>query len=333
MDCGFEILDVCFTESERTAQLMTAQTARATRTASQTQPALRTIVVATDFSEHAAKALTWATDLAAAHNAKIILVHAIDTELPALAEEGRLAHHVEHKLARIREAHRLISRTEFAAGRPWSVIASVAKDSNADLIVVGAHGESRFSERVLGTVAQRLLKSTSIPVLVHRDSPAGSGGELHTVLAATDFSEEAAIAISTAVRLVSASVDPVRLVLFHTVPLFINYGDFTAPVTSPQYWDDQERSAARQLETLAASLRSDRLQVEVKAFRGYQADAILREAEAINADLIAIGTVGRTGLNRFLMGSVAEQVLHRANRPVLAVRKPGSDEPIRVSVE
>jgi nucleotide-binding universal stress UspA family protein len=184
----------------------------------------------------------------------------------------------------------------------------------------------------MGTVADRLIRSASIPVLVHRAS-AKPGRGLRTVLAATDFSEEAALAISAAVQLLRGSVKPARLVLFHSVALAINYGDFNTPMTIPQYWDETERTAARQMESLAASLRCNQLQVDVKTFRGYPAEAILHEAEMISADLVAIGTVGRTGLNRFFMGSVAERVLHHAKCPVLTVRKPDSDEPIRLSAD
>jgi nucleotide-binding universal stress UspA family protein len=75
------------------------------------------------------------------------------------------------------------------------------------------------------------------------------------------------------------------------------------------------------LEAIAAPLRTDRVQIGVKATRGLAGEEILREAEACDAHLIAIGTQGRGGLDRFFLGSVAEWVLHRAQCPVLTVRK------------
>ena len=121
--------------------------------------------------------------------------------------------------------------------------------------------------------------------------------------------------------------------LFHTLALSINYMDFNAPMSEPRYWDEAERTAARQLEAIAAPLRSPQLQVETRTLRGYPADAILTEAERIQPDLIAIGTVGRSGVKRFLMGSVAARVLDQASCPVLTVRKPDEHEPVQVSVE
>ncbi len=107
------------------------------------------------------------------------------------------------------------------------------------------------------------------------------------------------------------------------------------PAPLPTYRDDTECAAGQRLETLAAALRSDRLQVEVKTLRGYPSEAILHEAEATQADLIALGTVGRSGLNRFFMGSVAQRVFHHAECPVLAVRKPdsGAGQPIDPGLE
>jgi nucleotide-binding universal stress UspA family protein len=284
------------------------------------QPRLSTIVVATDFSDNAMAALDWAIDLARAHAAKIVLVHAVETELPALAEAtGPINTHVRQMLEamskRLTDGH-VLAQTEYDLGRPWSVIADIATEAKADLIVVGAHGASKF--RLLGTVADRLIRTTSIPVLVHRASADGPL-EVRTVLAATDFSEEAAQAVQTAVGLLSGSTAPARLVLFHAVPL-MNIYDLDMSASCPTYWDDTERAAAQRLETFAAALRSDRLQVEVKTFRGYPSEAILHEGEATQADLIALGTVGRSGLNQFFMGSVAQRVLHQAKCPVLVVR-------------
>jgi nucleotide-binding universal stress UspA family protein len=314
---------------------MTAtQTCKMTRPSATHQSSFQTIVVATDFSASAAAATEWAMELAQAHGAQIVLAHAIETELPALTEAQGLVRDVRQKLESARadlKAGTVVVCTECGSGRPWDVIAEIARNAKADLIIVGAHGQSRFSERVVGTVADRLIKSTSVPVLVHRSPTGNLNRRLRTALAATDFSEESVLAISAAVRLLQASTEPVRLVLFHTIALDINYGDLNTPMALPHYWDETERIATHQLESLAATLRSDKVQVEVETFRGFPAEAILREAELIKADLISIGTVGRSGMNRFFMGSVAQRVLHRAQCPVLTVRKPASDEPIRFS--
>jgi nucleotide-binding universal stress UspA family protein len=236
------------------AELMQSQ-----RQAAQPRSSLKTIVVATDFSENATAALDWATDLARAHAAQIVLVHAVDTELPALAGMMEpIGTYVRQKLEtglKHLTASHVPAQTEYDLGKPWSVIATVAREAKADLIVVGAHGKSKF--HVLGPVADRLIRTTSIPVLVHR-TRAGAAPGVRTVLAATDFSEEAALAMEAAVRLLGGSMGPARLVLFHAVPLLIIYTDLNMPMAVPTYWDETERAAATRLEALAAALRSDR---------------------------------------------------------------------------
>ena len=154
---------------------MTAtHTTTSTQRSQRPQPCLGTIVVATDFSANAAAALDWAVGLAKTHNAKVLVAHVIDTALPALTEaQGPIAEHVRRELETIRQtasASEVEVHTAFERGKPWEAISRISKDANADLIVMGAHGQSRFSERVLGTIADRLIKSTSIPVLVHRES-------------------------------------------------------------------------------------------------------------------------------------------------------------------
>jgi nucleotide-binding universal stress UspA family protein len=154
------------------------------------------------------------------------------------------------------------------------------------------------------------------------------------VLVATDFSEESALALSAAVRLVRGTKQPARLVLFHAIAVMTSYADFNMPVMVPAYWDEAEQTATRQLEAIAAPLRGDdQLRVEAKTFRGYPAEAILHEAEMIGADLIALGSVGRKGVSRLLLGSVTERVLHHAACPVLAARRTDPGEPLRVSAE
>ena len=298
---------------------------------------VQSIVVATDFSANASVAVNWAANLAKAHMAEVVLVHAIESELPLRAEWVEpLRNQVRYRLELLRGylvARGLNARVEFDEGESWEVIARIAKEANADLIVLGAHQGSSLGERVLGSTADRLLRSSSIPVLVHRDYDAAMTGSGMTVLVATNFSEESTVALSAAMRLVRRLSSRIRVVLIHCIGLPIHMGEAAEALALPGYWQDAEREAARNLETAAAPLRSDRITVETKTLRGFAGLCILEEAEAINADLVVIGTIGRTGLSRLVIGSVAEHVLHHSRRPVLAARRRAASEPIGVCDE
>ncbi len=105
-----------------------------------------------------------------------------------------------------------------------------------------------------------------------------------------------------------------------------------ATVIAQQLADDQEQ-ARRELESLAASLRSSALTVETVAEQGHPVSVIEDEARRSDADLIVLGTHGRTGITHVILGSIAERVIHHAPCPVLTVRHPGAAQSIQLSAE
>jgi nucleotide-binding universal stress UspA family protein len=138
---------------------------------------------------------------------------------------------------------------------------------------------------------------------------------IHTILYPTDFSDRAACAFGLACAL--ARDYGARLVLLHVSPLpMLAYGE---GVVMPRPPDSHDRLKAEleRLEVPDAAIR-----VERRVEEGDPVPEILRVAEEVGADLIVLGTHGRTGLGRLLMGSVAEQVVRRGPCPVLTVRTP-----------
>lgn len=285
--------------------------------------ALRTIVVATDFSKASADALDWAAGLASSHGAKVVVVHAIDTTLSWMAETegpiGRIVQTNLDALERVVEARKVVVQTEFGSGRPWDVISRVAQQAKADLVVVGAHTHSALSQKLLGTTADRLARVATVPVLVHRGPSCASGVRMETILAATDFSEESLRAIAAGVKFFGNPTHAQRLHLVHAIPVPLMYIDLDIPVPTADYWAENESDATARMNEIARQVHRDNMLIETHTHREDPAKAILREAGDIKADLIVLGTVGRSGWNRFLMGSVAETVLHHAPCPVLTV--------------
>jgi nucleotide-binding universal stress UspA family protein len=138
---------------------------------------------------------------------------------------------------------------------------------------------------------------------------------IRTILCPTDFSEYSRDALPLAAAL--ARDYHARLTILHVLPLsIIAYGE---GLYLPE--SDDVRAEAR--ERLDALLIPDAdLLTERRLAEGHPADVILHFAREIPADLVVMGTHGRTGLNRVLMGSVAEQVVRHAPCPVLTVRAP-----------
>src|SRR5262245_6696975 len=140
---------------------------------------------------------------------------------------------------------------------------------------------------------------------------------IRTILHATDFSDRAAMAFQLACSL-ARDVGAKLIVLYVAVPPVAVYGE--GMITSIPGADLNELRA----ELIKIKPEDPRVAVEYRLVEGDAVEAILHEARAVPCDLIVLGTHGRTGLSRLLMGSVAEQVLRRAPCPVLTVRAPVS---------
>jgi nucleotide-binding universal stress UspA family protein len=138
---------------------------------------------------------------------------------------------------------------------------------------------------------------------------------IHSILHATDFSEHSEYAFKLASAL--ARDYGAKLLILHVidapVPLYAEI-----PITPDPL--EIEEEARRKLHELEVS--DGKAQVERRVTTGDPPDEILRAAEESGCDLIVLGTHGRTGLGRLLMGSVAEHVIRKASCPVLTVRVP-----------
>jgi nucleotide-binding universal stress UspA family protein len=138
---------------------------------------------------------------------------------------------------------------------------------------------------------------------------------IHTIVHPTDFSERSANALQFACAL--ARDYGARVVVLHVAPTpVIAYGEGVVPPEPGLMLQE----AKGQLERLPVP--DERVRVERRFAEGDAAAEILRAAGEVRASLIVMGTHGRTGLGRLLMGSVAEQVVRRAHCPVLTVTTP-----------
>lgn len=183
-------------------------------------------------------------------------------------------------------------------------LADAAHRCSADLLVVGSHQWSGLDRLIRGSVSRAVLESAGMSVGC---VPAAIGGRtrrvspVETVLVATDFSERAALAVPHGYALLGAG-GTVHL-------LTVMRGDRV--------------EAERRLQELVpadAPARGIRTVVHVVDAPD-PADAICAAGERLMADVICVGTQGRTGLAGTLLGSIAQGVLRRSRRPVLMVRE------------
>ncbi len=138
---------------------------------------------------------------------------------------------------------------------------------------------------------------------------------IKTILHPTDFSVHSENALRLACAL--ARDYGARLVVLHVVEPPVYYGELGMTIPMPDQYEKNVKERLHQLEELDVNVPT-----ETRLAEGFAAEQILRAAEATRCDLIVIGSHGRTGLGRLLMGSVAEEVMRHATCPVLTVRTP-----------
>jgi universal stress protein A len=142
-------------------------------------PTITRILVATDFSDAADEALRYATVLAERLGARLSLVHVVDPFAQALSWEGELSLSTEMPAEVVEGIQRQFSRrapimghavaiTSIVTGVTSSAIVDHARDNGIDLIVMGTHGRHGMAHLLLGSVAERVVRTASCPVLTVR---------------------------------------------------------------------------------------------------------------------------------------------------------------------
>lgn len=284
---------------------------------------MKTLLVATDFSERSDRALRRGTLLARAQGARLVLVHGIDEDQPdRLADSAR------------REAEALISELAASivsldgipcqgvvvAGPIDEAVAAAAEDHDADLLVVGSHRTRPFHDLFLGTTVDRILRRSLRPVLMAKATPAGPH---HRALFASDMSEGCSNAIRQAGEL--GLLADARLTAIHVFAAPGQELMLHASASTKEVLAYVESERARATSKLEAWLEANGLQPEI-AFAELAevaaAETIAHCAKETKTDLIILGTQARSSLKRFVLGSVAQGVLRAAGCDVLVVPPP-----------
>lgn len=291
---------------------------------------IKTILVPTDFSEHAETAIETAEVLAKPLGAKIHLLHVLHLPVQAVTPEMAvvpvgfwqdLRAHAERKLDASRKAiekQGLVCTTEILEDIPGFAIAAAAKRVNADLIVMGSRGLTGLKHALLGSVAERTVRTAPCPVLtVKRDG--GGRLQLRTILVPMDFSPASHRALEFAKEL-ARSAGPAHLVLVHAYYVPVELEQFLIQQGDPVL-ERLSESVTKDLEKILTGLQDAGISSEYLANRGAPERMIVELAKQKHADLIVMGTHGRRGLSHLLLGSVAERVVRTAECPVMTVQE------------
>ena len=145
--------------------------------------------------------------------------------------------------------------------------------------------------------------------------------DVRHILVPVDFSENTPSILDWAAHL--AKQHGSRVTLLHAYHLPVEFQQLEGAYLPPDFWQSVRAEAESSLRRYAADLERKEIRVEMAVCEGYAATVIVEEAAARHADLIVIGTHGRSGLKHLLLGSIAERVVQKAPCPVLTVKAAG----------
>ncbi len=292
------------------------------------------ILLPLDGSQLAESALPVVAYLAEKLKAQVTLLHVIEKNAPAqihgqrhLTSEEEACQYLQEiadkSFPTTVEVYRHVHSEEVS--KVSQSIVQHSDEFDPDLIVMCAHGEGGLRDFVVGSIAQQVIASGTIPVLLlqpHKsDSIAFAGFERLLVALDGNPEHESGYKISgeLAVEL-SASVHLIQVVptLSTLSPKHAATGTLL-PATTTALLDIDEDNACEYLEEKIKELQKLHLSVSAEVERGDPARQVVQSADAQDAQLIILGTHGKSGMDAFWSGSVAPKIVEQTHRPILLV--------------
>lgn len=314
------------------------------------------ILVPVEIHENAVPVVAWAALLARTLQSRLTLLHvnesleplkyrptlpheSIPGDTPSLEEwRNTYVDHARQELKRLAEqcGPNLSVETVVLEGRAHATILAYLERTPCDLVVMGTHGRPWYQRLFLGSTADTVLRASSLPVLIVQNlAQAHKRPQLQTFLLPTDFSAGAKVSAAWTLRLASQTAAEVLLVHAVENPLLDLYDPDTVeidfhkimeesrqhpPRSAQPFWEHAHRVAHAKLISIRQQLLAAQVQVEPLVREGPAAETIVQVAEQKDVDLIVMATHGRSGVRRFVLGSVTEKVIRTAPCPVLAIR-------------
>lgn len=294
------------------------------------------LVVAIDFTPSCKNALREAVRLATLNFAKLTAIHVMDE---FLVEELKRALSTDQATVRAEwqeklrkfveesEVNATAVEIEVRIGHPFLEISDCCRVHGADLLIMGAKGSRNEPGRV-GVIAAKCVRKAPVDVLLVREDACGPFKHLVTCV---DFSENANKAVQHA--LVLAQQDGASLDCLHVyqsaLAMSLDYGGLVAPM--PIGIDNQaleiwQKEMAKFIEPLQAEYPSVNVR-PVTLERVNIREAILEHVKETGADMVVLGTRGKTGLRELLIGTTAEKIVANAPCSILAVKPEGFATP------
>lgn len=277
---------------------------------------MKKILVPTDFSDQAEKALKVAAQLARKFDSEIYLLHMLELPLQLIDPvQGSNTHNLPESIFFMKLAHQRFSKLmakpylkdlkvkeTVLFHQAFEGIREVSEERKCDLIVMGSHGASGIREMFIGSNTEKVVRTSNIPVLViKKDNP---NFKVEDFVFATDADEANRHTLNHAAEIAKKLSANLHLLFINTPNNFI---------TSREAYDLLDRFIE------GSGFENENIKTHVYNDTSVE-KGILNFARNLDAGLIGISTHGRKGIAHFFNGSVSEDLVNHANRPVVTFR-------------
>lgn len=274
---------------------------------------MKNILVPTDFSDQAEKALKVAAQLARQFDGEIYLLHMLELPLQLIDPVHGSSHNLPEALFFMKLAHQrfsVLKKKPYLDGikvhetvefhKAFDGIMEIGKKKKCDLIVMGSHGVSGLQEMFIGSNTEKVVRHSEIPVLViKKEIPKF---EIQNFVYASDANPEHKHTLRKAQNFAKTIGAKLHL-------LYVN---------TPNNFMTSEEATQRMKDFTKDSKSKD---FEIHIYNDISVEkGILNFAEKINSGLVGISTHGRKGIAHFFNGSISEDLVNHSNRPVVTFR-------------
>jgi nucleotide-binding universal stress UspA family protein len=285
-----------------------------------------TIVFATDLSAADRDSLQLACIFAKAWKAKLLILHADNSQKTSPQADLPPRLDPKHKLHELFPSDVDIDYDYvLQSGEPAKLIRDVEQARDVDLIVLGTHGRKGMERLFAGSVAEGIIRSAKCPVLTVRHHKRSRLFEYHAgsprILVPTDFSPQSHAALAFA-----SSIRPILKA--NITVLHVDESPVMSTARSPKENSKTMEQHANLLEQLKRVQSTDPgIGFDHVILRGRASELISQYANKQRFDFVVVGTHGRRGIRRALLGSVAEDVVRNADCPVICVKLNNKQTP------
>ena len=297
----------------------------------------RKILLPTDFSPCANAALHQAVTIAERFQGSVTMLHVVAVHESdrgkietVFSEDSKSYDHIMtsaeemlHTKEGMIETPVLIEKVLKRGISPTNEIISYADEHKPDLIVMGTHGRTGIRRLIMGSVAEKIIRLSECPIMTVRCGTDGKKSpypNYRSILLPIDFSDTSVNALWQAAEM-ARSYGAILTLLHVAEPIDLSGYTQEGDSSEEDFLDSQLESAEKALHDFTSNAPLEGIEVYTRVVHGRPGRKIIEYADEEGIDLIIIPSLGKSGLERLLMGSTVNKVVHRANCPVMVLKK------------